>query len=192
MIDLKLQVNENYGRELAAFGPALKTVFARGINKGIRGAKTDAVKAVRQHYNVKSSGLRKKLNTPQSALANRNKLRASLFADNKPMSLALFGALPNSPEKKRPRGGVSVKVKKSRKRIPHSFVAQMKSGHVGVFVRKGKDSLPIDEKVGPSAFQMTGSPSVFATMTAGAEQRTSAEIDHGLIREVEKINKRYS
>lgn len=42
--------------------------------------------------------------------------------------------------------GVSVAVNRGARRIiPSAFVATMKSGHTGIFVRRGKKRLPIDE-----------------------------------------------
>lgn len=47
-------------------------------------------------------------------------------------------------------GGVSYTVGNVRKSIPNAFIAVMKSGHRGVFVRINKKRLPIRELYGPS------------------------------------------
>ena len=58
---------------------------------------------------------------------------------------------PQGPEPSRGKGqGVSYSLGGSRRRIPTAFLATMKSGHRGVFKRKGTKRLPIQELFGPS------------------------------------------
>jgi hypothetical protein len=45
---------------------------------------------------------------------------------------------------------VSYRLRGSRGRIPSAFIATMASGHTGVFARKTKKRLPIQELFGPS------------------------------------------
>lgn len=47
-------------------------------------------------------------------------------------------------------GGVSYTLGNVRKNIPNAFIAVMKNGHRGVFVRVGRKRLPIKELFGPS------------------------------------------
>jgi len=77
-------------------------------------------------------------------------------------------------------GGVTAKIYKSGAPLPlkHAFVAKFKSGHVGVFTRKGKPRVPVEEHFGPHAaraFEKT--PGVEnELMTLGADRFTS-ELD---------------
>lgn len=78
-------------------------------------------------------------------------------------------------------GGVTAKVYKSGGEtlaLKHAFIAKFKSGHVGVFTRKGKERFPIEEHFGPHAaraFEKT--PGVEGElMTLGADRFTS-ELD---------------
>lgn len=49
--------------------------------------------------------------------------------------------------RERTEGGVKVAINRGRWGfIPNAFVARMKSNHVGIFVRKGRARLPIEEK----------------------------------------------
>ena len=52
--------------------------------------------------------------------------------------------------------GVTAKVGPSRTRYPHAFLAQMRSGHLGVFQRVGRTRLPIRELRGPSIAHVFG------------------------------------
>jgi hypothetical protein len=72
-------------------------------------------------------------------------------------------------------GGVTAKIFKlgaAPTVLKHAFVAKMKSGHVGVFSREGKNRYPLQEHFGPNAsrvFERT--PGVESDlMTLGAEK----------------------
>jgi hypothetical protein len=45
---------------------------------------------------------------------------------------------------------VTYRMRGVSKRIREAFTARMSSGHVGVFVRRGKEQYPIQELFGPS------------------------------------------
>jgi hypothetical protein len=65
------------------------------------------------------------------------------------LPLIEFGA--RGPEPSRGRGrGVSYRLLGGRGRAPHGFIATMRSGHRGVFQRRGPRRLPIVELHGPS------------------------------------------
>ncbi len=51
---------------------------------------------------------------------------------------------------------VNVKRDNSGETLKHVFRAEMKSGHIGLFERYGKSSLPIKQLMGPSVPQMMG------------------------------------
>lgn len=80
-------------------------------------------------------------------------------------------------------GRISVQVERSSsaKTLEHVFRAEMKSSHIGLFERVGRSSLPIEEKLGPSAPQMMGSNPALATaigdlMATEFENRMEHEI----------------
>lgn len=73
------------------------------------------------------------------------------------LSIRLRASLKRIPiydfDAKRVKAGVSFRSGaggKTRSRIPGGFIATMPTGHTGVFTRRGKARLPIDEKFGPS------------------------------------------
>lgn len=65
-------------------------------------------------------------------------IKIGMLAKNRALDIKHFGV-------KKSGGKVSVKIKGKRKTIRRAFVAKMKSGHTGVFRRRGKKRFPIDE-----------------------------------------------
>jgi len=139
------------------------TVIRRGVNRTVGQAKTLTSKEVRTVVNLKKKTVDEHLKVTK---ANFKSLSAKLTISGRPISLVLYGA-------RRTNAGVNVKVRKSKAIEKHksSFIATMKSGHRGVYVRTTKpggrkkpgkasdynisksgrvNRLHIDEKYGPS------------------------------------------
>lgn len=156
MINIKINIDtKDLQRELARQTDAIVNKAAvRAINKTAMQARTEAVRQVRNAgYNIKASAIRQSFKLHR---ATKNNLTALLTATGKPIGLIDYGA-------RQVASGVSVSVKNGRKIIRGAFLAKMKSGHVGVFVRVGKGhktvirngkriktGLPIKELFGPS------------------------------------------
>ena len=124
---------------LQSFGKHAFKSVAMAMNQTITGVRTDANRAIRENYNVKASVINKTM-TITRARPNPNRMYAVLESSGNPIPLINFGARPSIPTKRKPGVGVSVLVKKTggRKVIPGSFVAQMKSGHIGIYTRTGQ------------------------------------------------------
>lgn len=83
-------------------------------------------------------------------------LEGQIIITREPLSLMLFKPSPNTPGPTKV-AGVSVKTRtgKAKELLRHTFVAKMKSGHVGVFERQGRGNkrvkrLKIQERFGPT------------------------------------------
>lgn len=128
---------------------------ARALNKMADQAKTAAAREVRSAgYNLKASVIKAQMRVKR---ATPGQLTASVVASGRPIPLIQYGARQTGR-------GVSVSVQKGRKVIAGAFIATMRSGHVGVYVREsggkhvkvkkgGKASwheLPIRQLFGPS------------------------------------------
>jgi hypothetical protein len=97
-----------------------------------------AVRDIRGKWNVQAGELRKRIKINPRATINR--LQALVQADGEPIPLTAFKA-------RQIRKGVSVAIVKGKRTlIRHGFIATMKSGHRGVFVRAGRQRLPIIER----------------------------------------------
>lgn len=134
----------------------LATARSRALNRTIQMTKTEASRVIRQELPaLKKRQVDRYLSVNR---ASRRNHEARLICRFKPMPLTYFDPQPKRPlheYKRRKRiKGVSVRVKHGRKTIPGSFMARMKSGHLGVFRRKGKPRLPIKALYGPAPYHI--------------------------------------
>lgn len=108
----------------------------RALNRAIDKAQTEANKAIRERYNLKARSVRQAF---QKIRAHRNQAvyAAELRVSGAPIRLVEFGARWSGM--KQPVGA-TVQVLKGgpRKAVRTAFIATMKSGHRGVFVRSGR------------------------------------------------------
>lgn len=134
-IDLSDQVAGKAAQVIKDLGNEGKKAVSKALNQANTGTKTDAARIVRTKYNLKAGDIKKTFEIDRRATPKS--LIASTRSTGSRTPLVAFGARPAQPGGKKPPGGVSVMVGKSRKRVPGSFVAKMKNGHVGVFQRSG-------------------------------------------------------
>jgi len=120
--------------------------IARALNKSIASGKTLMVRLVAQDMGVKQADIRDKVIVVP---ATHDHQTAALKASAKRIPLIDFNA--RGPEPSRGRGrGVTARMPGGAGRYPNAFIAEMKSGHRGVFMRRDTRRLPIRELFGPS------------------------------------------
>jgi hypothetical protein len=161
---------------------------ARAINHTIAKAKTAASKDIRGQYKVKAKDLSGKLAISK---ATRVTQTGMIRVSAKPLPIVAFGA-------RQTRKGVSVNITGKRKVIKSAFIATMKSGHKGVFVRgaykgseltyrtkrikkKGAD-LPIEEVHTASPYSMMIHESVQEATATNINTSFPARLLHELKR----------
>lgn len=131
----------------------VKKAEPTALNKTAAIARTDQSKEIRKTFNITAKRLNQDLERVSgSNKATTNNLRSIIKATKKSKTnpgLQNFGA-------KQTRKGVSYRIRKDqgKKTLPRAFVANMPNGGEGIFLRTGKDRLPIVRKVGPSVIQM--------------------------------------
>jgi len=118
----------------------------RAMNRAIASGRTLMVQRIAGDTGLKSGDVRKAMSL-RNATAQR--LEARLGVGLKRIPLYAFNAKGLFPSRGKGRG-VSYRLKGGAGRIANAFIADMKSGHRGVFVRSGKARLPIRELFGPS------------------------------------------
>ena len=131
---------------------AVRQATARSLNEIARSARAKSAKDIRQEVNLKAGDIKAAIKQ-QNAKAQQpvDEQQAQLAFSRKPIPLAKFGAKPRIVGRTRsgkPITGVSVKVKNQRKVVQGAFLANMKSGHQGVYMRKGEGKR-IPYKVAP-------------------------------------------
>lgn len=117
----------------------------RAMNRGINSARTLMVRELARETGLKSGTVREAVPVRE---ATASRLEARLAASLKRIPLVDFNA--RGPLPSRGRGRLTYRIGPRRNRVPSAFLAVMKSGHKGVFKRKGKGRLPIQELFGPS------------------------------------------
>ncbi len=170
-----------------AFGAQAKQAVARAVNRTVKGVRTDAVKAAIREYSIKPPIVRKSIKVEQ---ALNGSLEAAAIATGKRIPLIHFEARPKQPGGRRPIKGVSVQVKKERKVLKGSFLARLKSGHVGVFQREGDDRLPIEEKRSLAVPQMLENQDVIEEIQEKAENRFDKSLSHEIDFALQKMGAR--
>ncbi len=120
--------------------PALQRAVGSALNRTIAQVKTQASRSVRNEIKLKTKDINNRLmvvraNSSKGALTQ---MQAIMRVSGKPVPLISYGA-------KQTKQGVVVHVKNNRTVLKHAFIARMRSGHQGVFIRKGKKRLPIQE-----------------------------------------------
>lgn len=122
--------------------PAIRRAMVRAMNRAMASARTVMKTAIAEDTGLKSGDVLKALPLSPASLANP---RARLAAGLKRIALIDFKAKAAGR-----RGGVRYKIGGESKTIREAFIRTMKSGHQGVFVRRGAKRLPIQELYGPS------------------------------------------
>jgi hypothetical protein len=185
MISLDVSLDEKqiqFVRDaLGRFPGKVKKATARAINRAVEGARTDAVKKVCEEYVIKPTDVRKTIHIVR---AKPDKLTAQVISEGRPIPLIKFNVKPKKP----PAKGTRVVDRKtviagvkfgSAKEMPHSFIVQMKSGHIGVFSRvSNAPRLPIEQKHSLSVPQMLGSRNVIDFIEKRAHERLDKELRH--------------
>lgn len=137
--EIKLR-DESLLRAMDALGARAVFAQVRALNRSAVTTRTFMQRAVADDTNLGSRDVAKQMRVDE---ATQQRLTSRVIISGKRIPLADFKA-------RQTRRGVSADTGGGRKVYPGTFLATMKSGHLGVFARRGKARLPIDERYGPS------------------------------------------
>ena len=180
MITLDVKQIKEVEAALSHIPGAIPKAVAMVLNRATETVKTEAARKVRATYVVKNSDI---LSTMKITKAFPSSLIARVTSTSGSMPLIKFKVTPNVPQPQRTKP-IIVRVKKSGGGpVTRAFVAQMGSGHLGVYMRAGKARSPIEQLYGPSIPAMIGARSV----TEWAEQKALEVIDKRLDHEINRI-----
>lgn len=157
-VSVSFEINS---KELAALQegritPAIARALRKAGSTALRDMRSEASKRIRRRKKISAKYIRRAIHLRRPKIAN-SRLEGTWALDfsGTPVPLVAYPhkqtALPKGPkEKRRARaGGVRVEVNRGKRTlIKSAFVATMKSGHKGIWVRKGAKRLPIMEKLG--------------------------------------------
>lgn len=164
--------------EFEGYPRRAQSAVVRALNRGMTAGRTVMSRAMAKDMGLKVSDANKALRYRQATV---NTPVTRLAAGFGRIPLMAFNARGPVPSRGKGRG-VSYRMGagNARTRLQSAFIARMRSGHEGVFMRKGRGRLPIVELRGPSPGQ------VFAKFRATALERAEevfrSTLDHELSR----------
>lgn len=121
---------------------ALKRALRKAGATALRDMRSEASKRIRTRKRIRVSYIRRAMTMRRPKGSDIAGMEWALQFSGEPVPLSAY---PHRQTKK----GVTVEVNKGKRTLlKGSFKATMKSGHKGVFARKGKARLPIGERFG--------------------------------------------
>ena len=142
-------------RAIDELGKRATPAIIRALNRTAGSVRTQLSRDIAADISLKVGTVRDELKVRP---AREDNLTAAVSVSGSKIPLAKFGA--TGPMPSRGRGTVSARIGGARKRYPGRFLAQMRSGHIGVFGRIAPSTrrsagawgknLPIAELFGPS------------------------------------------
>jgi hypothetical protein len=162
---------------------ALRNALAKAGGDAIRFVRTGTSRMVRQRKRMPLFFPRNK--------AEISELVWRMDVSGEPVPLSEFPhkVVPR-PDGRRRGGGVMVQVNVGRRQLVRSaFVARLKSGHVGIFRRRGDPRLPIDEAFTSRLSDVVQDTGFIPFVQAGAQARFQASFSRLIDLELRRLNK---
>lgn len=199
MIEIKL---EGVDKALKMFDPDnVRKAANAALNRVAGAGRTEASRLIRQEYNIKASRVNQFLRLEvrakgydmEAVISGRGLGIALAYFDAKQAGFKLMGEGAGTMRTKylsrtgRKSGDVTVRVKRSSgKKVVdpkygnRPFLAQMKSGHIGVFVRTGQTRKPLEQLLGPGVGGLFGSAKIMQAVKRRINELWSKEFSHQL------------
>jgi hypothetical protein len=124
----------------ALSSPDLEQVAALAINDTLKNAQVQAARVIAPAMGAPSKTVKASLSIER---ARADHLTGALVARGKPLKMIEF-------RPRETRNGVQVRIGGKVETYRRAFIATMRTGHTGVFERKGRERLPIRELYGAS------------------------------------------
>jgi hypothetical protein len=180
MIEITSDAIERANTLLAGIPKGAEKVFSLSLNRGLTRVKTQALKQVKTVYTVNSTALNAATRINISRASTGNLAGYVSFSGVK-IPLHKFKVTPTKPGTGKQ---VRAAVKKGGSGTPFedAFIAEMNSGHTGVFERVGRKRFPIEEKMGLSAAQMVGNEEIIDGLEEEAQEIVNERVLHEMNR----------
>lgn len=163
---------------LVGFENQLGKVMARAVNRATENARSNVVREVRDHYNVKAGDIRKSMKISR---AKAGRPVAVLSSTGSALPTMAFQVRPGTVNGKR-RTPIRVSIKKGESTLmERSFIARV-NGRIGVYERIGKKRMPIRQLYGPSIPQMVGNERIVESVAESAREMLDSRLDHEINR----------
>lgn len=146
-IELDKEAHEKLVKLLDFVGKKANNVLCRTVNATLMNCKTQTSKKIGEHVNLKARVIKEHFWVTRATLSS---LHSGIEVSGQRIPLhrssgANYGA-------KQTEGGVTFQVRydKGKETFRHAFIRTMRSGHIGVFMRKEPGGRAIREVYGPS------------------------------------------
>lgn len=179
-VTIDAETMERVQTMLAQVPKGAERAFSNAINRGLSKIKTGAFKEVKRVYTVQSRALSDATSTNVKK-ASTGDLAGHVHFAGYEIPLYKFNVTPK-------KAGTGKQVRATMKRgggavYDSAFIAEMRSGHIGVFHRETRKRLPISEYMGLSAAHMVGEAAVADKLQEEAQKTVDERVWH----EVERI-----
>lgn len=172
---LSITIKGNTSAAFTMLKDRVRYAEARALNRSGGSGRAVLVRGIATDLGIKQASVRELIQL-QEATPERRIYR--LTATGKRIPLIEFGA--KGPEPSRGKGrGVSARVPGGAGRYPRAFIATMRTGHRGVFERKGRARLPIRE------LRVVSLPYVFDKVAPEALARANEVLPKNLQHEID-------
>lgn len=151
------------------------------VNRANTTIKSEVIKGITSVYSISQTNIRAETNIKmRTQNTGEGIIGTVLFAGHK-LPLYRFNVSPKKPSQ---NSMVKASLMKSNSQTPfeHAFIAEMKSGHVGVFKRDTRKRLPVTEYMGLSTAQMAGNSIVLEKVEEAAQETINKRIEHEISR----------
>ena len=197
MIEVSEETTERLSIILAGIEDADQKVLKPALDRGLTAGKTAFNKQIKEVYNITTTAINEHSKVGYNKVVmEEDELIGSIKFAGTVIPLYKFKVSPKTPTYGKKKVSVSVK-KGSTGESQRAFIAQMQSGHLGVFNRtddyskkqrnqrnKTKHNQMIEERLGPSVPRMAENAVVLQTV----EDRVNEVINKRIQQELERLS----
>lgn len=159
-LDVKIEKSGLLALEPGPMRRAVVRALRKAGSTALRDMRGEASKRIRARKRIQPKYIRRALKLQRAKGSDIATMSWAVVVSGEPVPLVAY------PHRQL-RGGVSVEVNRGKRTlVKHAFVAKMRSGHEGIFRRRGKARLPIDE--------LGGSRPIDALLHQGEAQAVAA------------------
>lgn len=195
MIEVSEETTERLSIILAGIEDADQKVLKPALDRGLTAGKTAFNKQIKEVYNITTTAINEHSKVGYNKVVmEEDELIGSIKFAGTVIPLYKFKVSPKTPTYGKKKVSVSVK-KGSTGESRRAFIAQMQSGHLGVFNRiddyskkqrnqrnKTKHNQMIEERLGPSIPRMAENAVVLQTVEDRVNEVINKRIQHELER----------
>lgn len=155
MISIKHNIDKFVNGAMKNVKQAIIKAETRANSRVARTVIKEYTNELQKDYAIKDSGIKKDLRISRGRSEDGKRGAGAIITAKGVRGIPLSRFKVNKTKK-----GVSFIVTHAKGRgiIQGSFIAKMKSGHVGVYERKGKKRLPIKQRFGPDIKMLLNTP----------------------------------